>query len=89
MGIVKVEYESEYDRGDLVVFEKNGLLLVGIIEGYYVDDNCFWYNIRVAHDSVYTYLNGGDVAEWDIKMKIEDAKNIEYFIVHGEDPEED
>ena len=43
MGKVIKEYETEYEVGDVVIFEKHGLE-VGIIDGYYVEDNCFWFN---------------------------------------------
>ncbi len=67
--------ETEYDRGDLVLFQKNGFE-AGIIEGMYVDHSAgcsVWYNIRTSKTNVYTYTNGGDIAEWDIIGKIEGA----------------
>lgn len=85
MGKIKIEFETEYEKGDVVVFRKNDSLLVGIIEGYYVDDDCIWYNIRTNPKFVFTYSNGGDIAEWDIKMKIDDTANILDFIIHGKD----
>lgn len=60
------EYETKYDVGDVVIFKKNTVLHVGVIEGYYVEDENFWFNMRIAPDFVYTYSNGGDIAEWDI-----------------------
>lgn len=60
------EYETEYDVGDVVIFKKNYALHVGIIEGYYVDDDNFWFNIRITPNFVYTYSNGGDIAEREI-----------------------
>lgn len=60
------EYETEYNVGDVVIFKKFNTLNVGIIEGYYVDDGNFWFNVRTTSDFVYTYTNGGDIAEWDI-----------------------
>lgn len=85
MGKIRVEFETEYEKGDVVVFQKGDSLRVGVIEGYYVDDNCVWYNIRINPEFVFTYSNGGDIAEWNIKMKINDTANILDFIIHGED----
>ena len=70
MGKIVKEYETKYEVGDLVIFEKNGLS-GGIIEGYYVEEGNFWFNIRVSDSFVYTYSNGGDIAEWDIFGKVE------------------
>jgi len=64
-----MKIETMYNKGDIVIFEKNGMLLCGIIEGYYVDHSAgssIWYNIRTSENNVFTYGNGGDVAEWDI-----------------------
>ncbi len=75
MGSIIEEYTSEYDVGDVVVFSNSNQLFLGIIEGYYVDydcDNSFWYNVRVNSNTVYTYSNHGDIAEWDIVGKISD-----------------
>lgn len=69
MGKVIQEFETEYEVGDVVIFEKHGLE-VGIIEGYYVEDNLFWFNIRVSPTMVYTYSNQGDVGEFDIICKL-------------------
>ena len=60
------EYETDYNVGDVVIFKKNHALHVGIIEGYYVDDDNFWFNIRITPNFVYTYSNGGDIAEREI-----------------------
>jgi len=60
------EYETKYSVGDVVIFQKNKILYVGLIEGYYIDNDNFWFNIRTTPDFVYSYSNGGDVAEWDI-----------------------
>lgn len=76
MGKIIEEYESEYDVGDIVIFNKNDMLLVGIIEGYYIDHKCddsFWYNIRINQRCVYSYSNGGDVLECDIVKKLDEA----------------
>ena len=66
MGTIIKQYETRYNVGDVVIFEKNDLLQVRIIEGYCIDDNCFWFNIRVSSDYVYTYSDGEDIAEFDI-----------------------
>lgn len=74
MGTIIREYTSKYDVGDVCVFNKGDRLLLGIIEGYYIDHNCddsFWYNIRVNSNTVYTYSNHGDIAEWDIVGKLD------------------
>lgn len=66
MGKIIHEFETKYNVGDVVIFKKFRTLNVGIIEGYYVDDGNFWFNVRTTSDFVYTYSNGGDIAEWDI-----------------------
>ena len=73
MGKIHIEFETEYEKGDVVVFKKNKQLVVGLIEGYYAD-NGIWYNIRTNSEFVYTYSNGGDIAEWDILMKLNDVE---------------
>lgn len=72
MGTIIKEYTTEYEVGDVVIFEKNNSLQVGIIEGYYVDDNVFWFNIRISAKFVYTYTNHGDIGEHDIIGKVSD-----------------
>lgn len=75
MGKIVVEFETDYNAGDVVIFEKNNRLLVGIVEGYYMEDNIFWFNIRVSSRYVYTYSNGGDIMESDIIGRVsEDLK---------------
>ena len=75
MGKVVVEFETDYNAGDVVIFEKNNRLMVGIVEGYYMEDNIFWFNIRVSSRYVYTYSNGGDIMESDIVGRVgEDLK---------------
>ena len=75
MNKVVIELETNYNAGDVVIFEKNDRLMVGIIEGYYVDDHVFWFNIRVSSKYVYTYSNSGDIGEHDIIGKVsEDLK---------------
>lgn len=82
MGKIIEEYTSKYDVGDVVVFSDNASLFLGIIEGYYVDHNCdnsFCYNIRINSNTVYTYSNHGDIAEWDIVGKLEGGLKDECF----------
>ena len=75
MGKIAVEFETDYNAGDVVIFEKNNRLMVGIVEGYYVEDNIFWFNIRVSSKYVYTYSKGGDIMESDIIGRVsEDLK---------------
>lgn len=71
MGKVIQRFETQYEVGDVVVFNKYNIE-VGVIEGYYVEDNVFWFNIRTSPDEVYTYTNGGDIGEYDIIGKLED-----------------
>lgn len=83
MGKVVKEFETQYEVGDVVIFHKGGLH-VGIIEGYYIEDNIFWFNIRVSPTLVYTYTNHGDVGEHDIIGKIEGdlGKKCHYRIMN-------
>ena len=75
MGKVVVEFETDYNAGDVVIFEKNNRLMVGIIEGYYMENDIFWFNIRVSSKYVYTYSNGGDIMESNIIGRVsEDLK---------------
>ena len=75
MGKIVIEFETNYNAGDVVIFEKNNRLMVGIVEGYYMEDNIFWFNIRVSSKYVYTYSNGGDIMESDIIGRVsEDLK---------------
>ena len=75
MGKIVVEFETDYNAGDVVIFEKNNRLMVGIVEGYYMEDDIFWFNIRVSSKYVYTYSNGGDIMESDIIGRVsEDLK---------------
>lgn len=75
MGKIVVEFETDYNAGDVVIFEKNDRLMVGIIEGYYVDDHIFWFNIKVSPRYTYAYSNGGDIGEHDIIGRVsEDLK---------------
>lgn len=72
MGKIIREFITEYDVGDVVIFEKNNVLNVGIVEGYYEDDGTIWYNIRISPKVVYTYSNGGDIAEYNIIGTLDD-----------------
>lgn len=75
MGKIVIEFETDYNAGDVVIFEKNNRLMVGIVEGYYMEDNIFWFNIRVSSKYVYTYSNGGDIMESNIIGRVsEDLK---------------
>ena len=75
MGKIVVEFETDYNAGDVVIFEKNDRLMVGIVEGYYMEDDIFWFNIRVSSKYVYTYSNGGDIMESNIIGRVsEDLK---------------
>lgn len=88
MGKIHIEFDTQCDKGDVVVFKKDDHLQIGIVEGYYVDRNAgdsVWYNVRINPSSVYTYSNEGDIAEWDIKMKLEDVEDIKRFITNGEE----
>lgn len=69
--------ESMFQKGDLIVFNKNNILMCGIIVGYYKEDNCYWYNITCGaqHGTIFTYRNGGDIGEFDILEKLDKNKN--------------
>ena len=85
MGKVIQEFETLYEVGAVVVFKRDGIQ-VGIIEGYYVEDNCFWFNIRISLKYVYTYTNGGDIGEFDIVGKLEgEIKENCYNLITGKD----
>lgn len=85
MSKIKIEFETEYDKGDVVVFKKDRQLKVGLIEGYYVEDNCIWYNIRISPEFVYTYSNGGDIPEWDIVTKLDNIDYLHKIIIGAEE----
>ena len=70
MSKVIQKFETKYEKVDVVIFEKDGLK-VWIIEGYYVDDGTFWFNIRISSSMVYTYSNKGDIGEYDIIGKVD------------------
>ena len=37
----KIVFESKYEVGDVVAFEKDDRGLIGIVEGYYIDNGEF------------------------------------------------
>ena len=86
MGKIIKEYETKYNVGDVVIFEnKQHYLEVGVIEGYYIDNDDFWFNIRISPKYVYTYTNGGDIAEFDIIGLIDnDLKEACFKKITGE-----
>lgn len=92
MGKIHIEFDTQYEKGDVVIFKRGDALQVGLIEGYYIDNSAgdsIWYNIRVNPSTVYTYSNGGDVAEWDIEMKLEDEDGTlrRYITITGNEEE--
>lgn len=91
MTVVNRMYETEYNVGDVVLFKKYDYLLVGIIEGFYIDDRTFWFNLRTSTSNVYSYSNGGDVPEWDIVWKIPDdmSDKIRKHILNPDDDDSD
>jgi len=84
MSKMHVEFDRLYDVRDVVVFEKQNALMVGVVVGYYLDDERVWYNIQLNPNTVLTYNDGGDVPEWDIKMKLDNAEGLKKFIEGGE-----
>lgn len=70
----KIVFKSKYEVGNVVAFEKNNRGFIGIVEGYYVDNDEFWYNIRLNNHYVLTYSNGGDVSESSILFKLTDEQ---------------
>lgn len=70
----KIVFKSKYEVGNVIAFEKNNRGLIGIVEGYYVDNGEFWYNIRLNNRYVLTYSNGGDVSESSILFKLNDEQ---------------
>lgn len=83
MGKVIQRFETQYKAGDVVVFNKYNIE-VGVIEGYYVEDNVFWFNVRTSPDEVYTYTNNGDIGEHDIIGKLEgDIKEQCFDLITG------
>lgn len=80
MGTINFSIETEYDRGDVVIFKTGDCIKVGIIESYYVDtscDNSIWYDIRISKTFVYTYSNKGDICENQIIGKLDDKLSNE------------
>lgn len=90
MAVISSSVETLYDKGDIVIFDYHGQLMVGSIVGYAVDHGssiCVWYNILINKSTTLNYVNGGDVMESDILGKITDenllSKTLQ-FLVHGE-----
>ena len=76
MATVTTTIETEYNRGDIVIFRALDHLLVGVIESFYVDNmagDSVWYDIRVNHKDVFCFSNHGDIAEYDIIGLVEDS----------------
>lgn len=88
MGKIKMEFESKYDVGDVVIFEHHNLLKAGVVTSYYVEDYVIWYNITVGKDKAYSYCNGGDINENSIIGKVEDEEIIKRVmrIVSSDEP---
>lgn len=77
MGKISMEFETMYEKGDIVTFEHNGILEVGVIVGYYVDQSAgcsLWYDIAVNKKKVYTYMTEGDISESQIIGKVNDVE---------------
>lgn len=80
MGKIVEEVDTQYDRGDVVVFHKiltipdvRYATMCGIVTSYYIDHNAgdsIWYTIRVDKDTVFDYTLG-DISEWEIVGKLE------------------
>lgn len=80
MGKIVEKIDTQYDRGDVVVFHKmledpavRYATMCGIVASYYVDHNAgdsIWYTIRVDKDTVFDY-SLGDISEWEIVGKLE------------------
>ena len=88
MGQITITINTDYNKGDVVVFRKNAGLSIGIIEGFNVDssaNNSVWYNVRTTKDFIYTYTNGGDIPEFDIVNKFDgDVAEIYKELILGE-----
>lgn len=67
---ITLNFETKYDVGNIVAFEKDDRFLIGVVIGYYYSDNSIWYNIQVDKDYIFTYLNGGDIYEEAIMFKL-------------------
>lgn len=85
MATLSYDIETKYEKGDVVVFERSGVLQVGVITGYSVDSTAgfsVWYDIAVNHQKIYTYINGGDIGEHEIVAKISDASLVDTIRKH-------
>ncbi len=93
MAKITIEYESLYDKGDVVLFHNNrdkDSIFVGIVRRFYIDDGTIWYDIQYTKDKVYDYNHFGDIGEYDIVGKIEceeDARKIRAAILNLKDDE--
>lgn len=70
MGKITLNFETKFDVGDIVAFEKDKRFLIGVVTGYYYSDNNIWYNIQVDKNYIFTYMNGGDIHEEAILFKL-------------------
>lgn len=70
-----VNLTSSYSAGDIVVFEKNGTLYVGMVVGMSFNirsEAPVWYSVSVNKKFTFNVGNGGEVPEEDIIGKISD-----------------
>lgn len=94
MGKIHVEFDTEYEVGDVVVFKNvrtkvsGDILAVGMITGYYTDCDTVWYNIQMNPNFVFTYADGGDIAEFNIVSKLEN-KDLYLEYIQGTDNNEE
>lgn len=80
MGKIVEEIDTQYNRGDVVIFHKmlespkvRYATMCGIVTSYCVDHSAgdsIWYTIRVDKDTVFDY-SLGDVSEWEIVGKLD------------------
>lgn len=70
MGKISLNFETKFDVGDIVAFEKDKRFLIGVVIGYYYSDTVIWYNIQVDKNYIFTYMNGGDIHEEAILFKL-------------------
>lgn len=95
MGKIVKEIDTQYDRGDVVIFHRmlrdpdvRYATMCGIVTSYYMDGDAgdsIWYTIRVDKDTVFDY-SLGDIAEWNIVGKLEGklAEAVKEDIEKGE-----
>lgn len=65
--------KSKYEIMDTVIFKKDNILQVGIIESCHMINDIFYYIIRVSPNRVYTPSSTDDVVERDIVGRIDDG----------------